>query len=79
MLKNGTGINKIINVYLLHHLMIFLLRDGQSDGVIYFSLPVSLAHCQRKQLTVQSTVWLGDTLPAAVVIRGVGNFTVLLY
>ena len=42
-----------------------------------FPLPTSLVHCQRKQLAVQSTVWLGDSLHAAVVIRGVGNSTVL--
>lgn len=60
----------------LHHLVIFLiLGKGSSKGV--FSQPVSLVHCQEKQLSVQSSVWLGDPLHAAGVIRGAGNSTAL--
>lgn len=77
MLINGAGTKWELTCLLLHHLVILLLGEGQSDGVIDFPLPESLVHCQRKQLTVQSTVRLGDTLHAAVVIRGVGNSTVL--
>lgn len=59
---------------LLHHLVILLLGEGQRDELMC-PLPGSLVHRLRKQLTVQSTVQLSDTLHAAVVIRGVGNST----
>lgn len=63
-----------ITCLLQHHLVILLLGVVQSDGVIYFL-------CQLLWFTVglafQSTVWLGDSLHAAVVIRGVRNSTVL--
>lgn len=55
----------------------FVTWRGPNSWGDIFSLPVSLVHCQRKQLTVQSTVRFGDTLHATVVIRGVGHSSVL--